>query len=333
MHNVCITSKPESIHTNMHTILDHVPTKLRWQARTNGGEYAGPCPWCGGNDRFRVWPRSGAHGRYWCRQCGRSGDAIRLVRELRHMSFAEACRYLDIARPQPVPRPAARPASLTAPPKVWQDRAWQYAEAAIARLWSDQGIRARRWLRGRGLSEETMQLSMLGYHPRDVREPAAAWGLDREGDIFIPRGITIPWVIDSELWRFNVRRPAGTPRYMGPAGSSNGLYNVADINAGHPVVLVEGEIDALSVMQATGIPAVATGSASGSRRRRWVLELMKASIVLIAFDSDEAGETASAFWYEALPDSRRLRPYRDDVNQMLQDGIDLKRWVNDALAA
>jgi DNA primase len=43
-------------------------TRLRRVASTNGGEWAGPCPWCGGTDRFRVWPYA-ARPRYWCRQC------------------------------------------------------------------------------------------------------------------------------------------------------------------------------------------------------------------------------------------------------------------------
>ena len=317
----------------MHTILDHVPTKLRWKAHTNGGEYAGACPWCGGKDRFRVWPRSGEYGRFWCRRCGRAGDAVKLVKELNHLSFQEACDYLEVKQDKQIKRTRVTSNPLKPPPRAWQTRAWELTEASISLLWSDVGQRARTWLQQRGLSEETMQLSMLGYNPADRREPASLWGLDRENELYIPRGITIPWVIQSDIWRFNVRRPAGTPRYIGPAGSSNGLYNIDDVARDHPVVLVEGEVDALSVMQVTGIPAVATGSTSGSRRRRWVLELMKASIVLIAFDSDEAGEKASAFWYEALPNSCRLRPYWDDANQMLQDGVDLKKWVEQGLAA
>ena len=29
-------------------------TQLKKVANTNGSEYAGPCPFCGGQDRFRV---------------------------------------------------------------------------------------------------------------------------------------------------------------------------------------------------------------------------------------------------------------------------------------
>jgi len=48
---------------------------LRHIASTNGGEWAGPCPFCGGTDRCRVWPNQEG-GRFWCRQCEAQGDAI-----------------------------------------------------------------------------------------------------------------------------------------------------------------------------------------------------------------------------------------------------------------
>lgn len=51
--------------------------RLRRVARTNGGEWAGPCPLCGGDDRLRVWPspKEGSP-RAWCRRCDASGDAL-----------------------------------------------------------------------------------------------------------------------------------------------------------------------------------------------------------------------------------------------------------------
>jgi len=66
------------------TILDIVESlnfSLKKVSSTTGGEFCGPCPWCGGKDRFRLWPNheKGTGGRYWCRQCDRSGDAIRFL--------------------------------------------------------------------------------------------------------------------------------------------------------------------------------------------------------------------------------------------------------------
>ena len=55
-------------------------TRLKKVASTGGGEYAGPCPFCGGRDRFRVQP---LRGRWWCRGCSdgpRWQDAIGYVR-------------------------------------------------------------------------------------------------------------------------------------------------------------------------------------------------------------------------------------------------------------
>jgi hypothetical protein len=64
-------------------------TELRYVARTRGGEYAGPCPFCGGEDRFRVWPESDRPG-WWCRRCNRSGDAIQFLRDYHHLPFHQA---------------------------------------------------------------------------------------------------------------------------------------------------------------------------------------------------------------------------------------------------
>jgi len=64
---------------------------LRKVSTTTGGEYCGPCPDCGGEDRFRVWPET---GRYWCRGCGRKGDSIQFLRDFHGLSFRDACRVV-----------------------------------------------------------------------------------------------------------------------------------------------------------------------------------------------------------------------------------------------
>lgn len=69
-------------------------------ASTNGGEYVSPCPDCGGDDRFHVWPNEGETGRYWCRQCGKKGDLIDFLCWQKGKSFKEACEAVGKTPPQ-----------------------------------------------------------------------------------------------------------------------------------------------------------------------------------------------------------------------------------------
>lgn len=40
-------------------------------------EWPSPCPFCGGKDRFQIWPDEGeGRGHYWCRQCDAKGVAF-----------------------------------------------------------------------------------------------------------------------------------------------------------------------------------------------------------------------------------------------------------------
>lgn len=90
-------------------LLALLPGPLHPDGRTNGGEFKGPCPWCGGTDRFIVWPNHpSGRGRYWCRQCRKGGDAITFLREGRGMGYFEALAALGIAEEgSSTPRPGA----------------------------------------------------------------------------------------------------------------------------------------------------------------------------------------------------------------------------------
>lgn len=52
-------------------------TRVKRSSAYNGGEWHGPCPICGGKDRFHVYPTPKEGRPYaWCRQCARGGDAL-----------------------------------------------------------------------------------------------------------------------------------------------------------------------------------------------------------------------------------------------------------------
>lgn len=59
----------EHLKQTLPPILDAVPNLKRKTAN----EYAGPCPWCGGNDRFVVFLDS---GRFMCRHCSPNGGDV-----------------------------------------------------------------------------------------------------------------------------------------------------------------------------------------------------------------------------------------------------------------
>jgi hypothetical protein len=184
--------------------------KLKRVARTQGGEYAGACPFCGGRDRFRVWPD---RGRWWCRVCERHGDALSFVQQREGFGFGEALHYLGLQGNEPTWSPAPRepvlPEAVEPPPHEWQQAALAFAEQAQAALWGDYD-RPLTWLRGRGFTDATIAAAQIGYQPRDEWVSRAAWGLEPDGDkqnIWLPRGIVIPWFVDGLLWKLFIRRP------------------------------------------------------------------------------------------------------------------------------
>lgn len=325
-------------------MIDTEALKDRWDLRTLAANYtqlkkktaqemAGPCPQCGGADRFYVQEKFFA-----CRSCHETrGDVIEFMQWAEDLDFKETCERLGGAdlpeatgpRREPTPAHAER---LGPPGPEWQAAARAFVTECQERLWSDDGSRALAWLEGRGLDSGHIAAAGLGYNDHDHHYPFEAWGLEPDPDkkgVWVPRGVTIPWEIDGDLWRVNIRRPTGKPKYFSPAGFSNGLYLADLVDLAKPVVLVEGEFDGLTLCQHAGdvATAAATGSTGGSRRARWIARLALSPLVLVAYDSDEPGEKAAAYWIDALPNAKRWRPYWEDANAMAQAGADLRTWV------
>jgi DNA primase len=338
-------------------LLTLVDTPLKRVATTGGGEYAGPCPFCGGTDRFRVQPgRGGRGGQWYCRHCGgdRWHDAIAFAMRRDNSDFAGAVAALTGITPVfasfaiHTSASCYDPPTPVVPPRVsWQERARAFVVSCQTTLWDNPAAaRALAWLRERNLADETIRAAGLGCNLETYWEARESWGLEPEMNnqgrprrVWLPRGVVIPWWAGNELWRVNIRRPDADlgeddAKYIGPSGWCNGLYGIDRLRSDRPAVMVEGEIDALTVHQAAGdvVATVATGSAGGSRRARWIAQLALAPLVLVAFDADEAGEEAAKYWCRVLPQARRWRPYWQDTNQMARDGADVRAWVEAGIA-
>lgn len=238
--------------------------------------------------------------------------------------------------------------SYDAPGEMWRDTARSFCRECKDRLWSDEPAArsALEYLEGRGLTRDTIETAGLGVNDTDRFHEPERWGLDTDSKVWLPRGVVIPWADSEGVSGVNIRRPAGDVqpgadeewkgrKYQRAPGPSAPLYGVQWIKDGNPIVIVEGEFDALAVAQVAldVCSPVATGSTGGARRSEWCNLLANAPAVLVAFDDEAAGESASLTWIEALPNATRWPPHADDTGEMLEQGADLRMWVRCGLHA
>jgi DNA primase len=295
-------------------------TPLRRVASTNGGEWAGPCPVCGGTDRFRVQPD---RNRWACRQCcPQWSDVIELVCWSQNVGFLEACRRLDGTVTDTVapPKPPAQ-SFLSAPCHQWQARAEAFTRYAADQLWNTPEALA--YLRNRGFSDATIEKAQLGYNPTDVYDSPRRWGVVCADKVWLSKG----WTIPRPGWYIKIRR-TGEPKYVTVKGSRTGgvLYRAA-VSGHDDVVIVEGELSALSLAQVAGhlCDVVSLGSAVGKPSEQATGELMAYQRRWSLYDNDEAGSMGAS----SLPQTTPLDwPWGEmDANDALVAGHPIAEWL------
>lgn len=330
-------------------ILDLVgqDTRLRRVASTHGGEHVGACPFCGGWDRFRMWPEQ---GRFWCRRWGQHGDAIQYLRDHDRLSFAEACRCLGAepiqqAKAGPAP-PEIRVPDDSPPSEAWQKRARAFSEWAQEQLWGMAGEKVLEYLcEKRGLSGATVTEWDLGFSSRDWKDKPEARGLSDGQPVRLHRGIVIPCQEQGGIWYVKVRQPlkgdsldasigggleGKAAKYTQIRGGKAALFGARTLPGHDAAFLCEGEFDAMLLEQEAGdLVGVATmGSAQAQLAGCWLWALRDCRRIFAAQDADDAG-TKGADRLLAL--SARVRLARPlvgkDVTDFHMAGGKLKDWV------
>src|SRR5262249_52081185 len=106
------------------------------------------------------------------------------------------------------------------------------------------------------------------------------------------------------------------------------------IRPGRPLIVVEGELDALCLGAALGeLAAVVTlGSASARPATEILATMLGAPLWYIATDNDAAGDKAAEGWPARARRVRPPTPFKD-WTETRQGGVDLCRWWADILAA
>lgn len=331
-------------------------------ASTNGGEWAGACPGCGGTDRFRIWPEQNHEkgGAYWCRGCEKAGDSIQFLRDFRGMDYRQACTELDRpvgegsripgpVTPRPKPSRKQRPARPASSPDGVDERLWRTKAEKLVGWAHDHLMKNEKqlaWLEARGIHKRAAKDHLLGWNPGEngrpaVFRPRASWGLPpkmRNGKrkrLWIPRGFVIPALsIDGRLMRVRIRRidedlsERFDQRYVVVEGSSMGAMVLgADRQA---FVVVEAELDAVAVFASAGelAGAVAVGSSS-TKPDSTADELLDSSqAVLVALDFDAAGAGAWPWWQRTYRQAVRWpAPAGKDPGEAFAAGVNLYDWV------
>jgi len=309
--------------------------------RQVGRYQVGPCPLCGGVDRFTIKPTD--EGEVWfCRNCGddRYHDVIELVKRLNNCGFIEAINilaggnftYTPAVDRQDVPLP---PKLAEIPAQSWQDKAMAIWSASHERLIESLNCGEINpylsWLMNRGITPKEVRKFGLGYHP---------------GGAGLARGIVIPAFFNGDILYLKVRKrgqkkvnKAGKTvlydKYRQLAGGkSNSLFNADSIKPGiKQVVIVEGEFDAIVVSRfvPSNTAVVTMGSTSQVPEfTEWGYLFAAVEKMFIYQDGDKSGQKALLKWVKMYPYAEKLIPLGngDPTDYWKAQGYQgMERWL------
>ena len=128
--------------------------------------YSGLCPFHG--EKTASFSVHATRQFYHCFGCGVSGDVFSFVQKIENITFPEAVRLIAQKLGIPLPKATysspgeARDAKLRAQLLDIQERAAAFFQECLKR---PDGARAREYLAGRGLNEETIARFRIGYAP------------------------------------------------------------------------------------------------------------------------------------------------------------------------
>jgi len=321
----------------------------------HGPEYWSPCPGCGGDDRFHVWPEEKGNGAYWCRQCQKWGDDVQFRVDFMGMEYPEAFEAAGREKPlsyqKPMPSreaPTFQPSVIAGPDLTWQVRAEKLVkESHAALLDNPKGLV---WLADRGINSESVKRfqlgAVVGENGHNCRfRSRKAWGLPkmlrddgRVKALWIPRGLLIPHIVDGQVQRIRIRRPDADARskkdvryYVMPGSAMAPMC----IGSGQrAAVVIEAELDAILVAQEAEdlVSAIALGSSSARPDTvTWPI-LRRALCVLVSMDFDAAGAKAWHWWQKEFPRACRWPvPSGKDPGEAYAAGVDLHAWIKAGL--
>lgn len=293
-------------------------------------ELAGPCPKCGGDDRFHCTDEW-----FMCRQCHpKRGDAIAFVMWKDNVDFKGAVAHITNTPATPAQPPRRTPATKRpeAQPEDWQRKAAQKVDQAHRRLMddTDQAAEAgRAYLDSRGIEPHTWIAFKLGFTPG-----ASLPGT--EGKQTAP-AIVIPWYRAGKVCALRYRF-LGVQKYTdskdkeraekqtAQTGSNfaGAIYGGQALGGYIPklstLIICEGELNACSIWQAVKdqhVHVFSLGSESASIAPKFAEYAARYARVLVWMDKSDRAQAVMG----ALPGAYGIKSTdKQDANDFLKAG-------------
>ena len=312
-------------------------TTLRRVSSSGGGEWAGPCPFCGGRDRFRIQPHRPDGGRWFCRQCSDNHwqDAIDYLKRRESLTTKDAVIRLTGGS---IPNRQIE-TDLPEQPKIdrtlWSMKAIEFADHCTGALWSDIGRQAVSWLKSRGLEPDTIKAAGLGYNQYRLEIDGALWGLDRK--VTLPQGITIPNHDHLGIHAIKVRMsvPASSQKkYSMVTGSRVWLYGGDTCHGALTACLFESELDAILAWQTgLGLGFIALPAGQKILREEYSPYFQTLEDILVFPDNDPEGlkHAEEICRYQGFTMAQPAS-HGKDMSEYLQNGGDVLNYLQGELS-
>ena len=301
----------------VQVVQDHVPLKKA------GTSYKGLCPFH--TEKTPSFNVNRDKGFFHCFGCGTGGDVVKFVELQEQLSFPDAVRQL--AQRFGIQIPDSEESDEDAAARARREALLTVHDAAAAyfrqQLREPEGARALTALTERDIRPETIETLGLGYAPRGrdhlkrhllekghTPDLLLASGLvvERDGGQVVDRfrgRLMVPICRDGgSIIAFGGRalEPGQQPKYVNSPETplytkGRTLYGLnvtkAAVRRLGYAVMVEGYFDFAQALQAGVAPVVATCGTALTERQVRLLHRFTSKVIL-SFDSDDAGLTASA---------------------------------------